>query len=109
MRLPIRCPICSDIMLTDFRGTSLTGKSCKSHLYHQANFTADANDNVFSIKLRISNNPQLWVTWDYFMNIVHINPVELPKATGLVLPFFEPDFDDYRKLVDKLKTYIVFS
>lgn len=108
MKLPSKCPACGDIMLTDFLGKSMVTKKCTKRLDHWIKMTS-YSDEVSNIQIKVSFNPPLWATWDFFMNMIHINPVEIPKAAGLIIPIFEPDLTNYRKLIDKLKTYIVFS
>jgi len=35
--------------------------------------------------------------------------VETEDKANVYLPWFEPDFSNYNALVDKIKTYILFS
>lgn|SRR5277367_234583 len=112
MKLPINCPVCGDIMLTEFKDLETTYKSCTKRLNHRIiiiSYHDHNNNDVDTIKIRISNDPQIWVTWDFLFKDVYIESAEFPETIGLSIPFFKPDLSDYRKLVDKVKTYIVFS
>lgn len=69
--------------------------------------TANEHDEIYSITILLSHNPKVEVTW-------HILSEELivkkdTEILGMRLPYFEPDFSNYPKLLDKLRTYMVFS
>jgi hypothetical protein len=106
MQLPIKCPICQDVMLTEFTGQAITIKTCSKKLSHRIRFIASIKDYETSgIDLQITRDPGVWASWDLEaeelvianeMNIIH-------------LPYFYPDCSNHNKLIDKLKTYLVFS
>jgi hypothetical protein len=110
MKLPIRCPICNEIMLTDYNGTYLINKNCSKNITHKITFDAISKDDCI---VNITFTSSMWlnatVSWHYSTNLGPIVNIIIKDKPGIILPLFEPDFSDCRKLIEKLKTYIVFS
>lgn len=108
MKLPIVCPVCGDIMLTEFedRIVANPSKKCNKRLSHSIICYSDSNDDVSQIILRICSPSLTYVKWLFYGKYVRI---EAENAQTIRLPWFDPDFTDYRKLLDKIKTYIIFS
>ena len=96
-------------MLTNFQGSFIV-KECWKHPNHKIKIWGGENTNqVYSIQIIVSIKPPLWATWNFLTQDLTVNTVELHKALGTVLPWFEPDISDYRKLVEKIRLYLVFS
>ena len=120
MQLPINCPICRSIMLTEFKGAAVIIKSCRKNISHSMVFVADIDTSeLLEIELQMSAVPEVQAEWDFkdqSLTIITNDSVPLPLPPGGTcppkkarLPFFQPDLSDCRKLIDKLKTYLVFS
>lgn len=114
MQLPNHCPICKGVMLTEFTGAYITMKNCLKNVSHGIKFVAvGTTDTVLDVELRLTSNPEIWAQWDLegkLLTILAANPTPPgPYKKNMVLPFFYPDVYSYRKLIDKLKTYLVFS
>jgi len=112
MRAPIKCPVCGDPMLNTFPPAedmdNRVTKSCTRRIDHKITMIADG-DEVSQMSLDLGNDQE--AVWLFTLNAVWIQArlhSKNPKNT-VVLPFFEPDLSDYKKLVDKVKTYLVFS
>lgn len=109
MKVPINCPVCGGALLNSFgigRQGATIWKICTKRLDHNIEFLIDEyNDqkvNQFSINL-----PQLKVSW--FTEEQKLTFTSSLSKNENSLPYFEPDLSDYRKLINKLKTYLVFS
>ena len=57
----------------------------------------------------INTSPTIYVTWDFVLQRVYITKKEEFKAVDQTIPWFEPDLTNYNKLINKVKTYLVFS
>jgi hypothetical protein len=117
MQLPAKCPICQGVMLIEFNGARVIIKSCRKNITHSIVFVAEeTTGEVIELELLIGVNPEILAEWVFLkeesLTIVLSPPAPIvpgPLAKRIALPFFQPDFTDYRKLIDKLKTYLVFS
>lgn len=104
------CPFCGDPLLNRDHGI-IEHQSCKKHPTHQLQVVIGNDDEVQKISVLVSFEPIIWVTWHFLSEEVRVHNFNkvLSKIMGDPLPWFEPDLTDYHKLVDKLKTYILFS
>ena len=115
MKMPINCPICGD-PLVDFL-SKITAvsihKSCDKQLNHKLfiKFTTEDEAEYISLYPSHSFHRIIW----YSKNLVA--PYG-ERGRGILvdsgrkfayIPYFEPDFSDYPKLLAKLKTYLLFS
>lgn len=72
-------------------------------------------DEVTSLTININPKTNLQATWTFGPrefcvwtgNIARTGTYAI--ATWKYLPYFDPDLSDYQKLVNKVKTYLVFS
>jgi hypothetical protein len=66
-------------------------------------------DEVSQMSIDLGNN--LEAIWLFFLNKIWIQPTKSSKKYGdfVILPIFEPDLSNYKRLVEKVKTYLVFS
>lgn len=114
--MPIKCPTCCMPLINEYRLNSLGGeilhKICKVRVDHYIHFASDSKNHDEAISLEITIKHPLNATW-YFHSrkmVIHTNPViHNNKFTRLSIPFFEPNLKDYSGLVNKLKTYVLFS
>jgi hypothetical protein len=67
------------------------------------------DDEVTSLSIGISHKTQLQATWFFSTQEIWIlDPSDKNKMVATI-PYFDPDLSSYRKLVDKIKIYLVFS
>lgn len=107
MKLSTHCPFCNDVMITEFTGTYKVSKFCAHRPTHYIKFIALETDDVFEIIIRISVNPMSYAKWVFTSKSLRVEMTSI--STPLYLPWFEPDLSNYNKLLQKLKTYMVFS
>lgn len=112
MKAPIKCPICDDAMLNIFSPAEdlheRVTKSCTNKIDHKLNMIVDGNE-VSQMSLDLGNGQE--AIWLFTLNAVWVQSAKYNKnpINTVVLPFFEPDLSNYKKLVEKVKTYLVFS
>lgn len=114
MQIPIKCPICNGVLLNEDRNIgydiSFIMKSCDKTLYHKIYIESlSANhDKVYAIRLHISKN--LIVNWFPEINSLRVYSYDANNTrNSYKIPYFEPNFSNYKKLINKIKTYILFS
>ena len=105
MKLPINCPFCQDVMITDF--TIRFDFPIKQCIKHAIKFVADRNDEVTSIQLIILPSTKVtYISWSFMSKALLIESID----NAFCLPFFEPDFSlGYKALVAKINTLLLFS
>lgn len=112
MKAPIKCPVCGDPMLNTFPPAedlnNRVTKSCTLRLDHKITILAEG-DEVSQMSIDLGNG--LEAIFLFLMGKIWIQPTKASKKDKnfVVLPMFEPDLSNYKKLVDKVKTYLVFS
>lgn len=114
--MPTQCPACGDVLLNEEVPTlqgSTWRKSCTKRLDHKFSAESSIDSNLTSC-INIEVAPNLTAVW--FINLERLVVMKgtfmfKPKAvlSADQLPFFDPDLSDYKKLVDKIKTYVMFS
>lgn len=114
MLMPKTCPICGSPVMNKFKETYdkngfALEKTCDKKLDHIlfcSSKRADENE-VYVLSLTLRTEDEFSVSWYPREGLVW---VANNKITGRVkLPYFEPDFSNLRKLIKKIKTYMVFS
>jgi len=112
MKAPINCPVCGDPMLNTFPPAedlnNRVTKSCTRRLDHKITILADG-DEVSQMSIDLGNG--LEAIFLLLMGKIWVQPTKASKKDKnfVILPMFEPDLSNYKKLVDKVKTYLVFS
>lgn len=128
MESPTDCPFCKKPLLNIYqpipKSSNALHKFCKISIDHKIQYI-HAPDNkyvdVLRVWLDITDNSI--INWDMDSHIVHVwwpdkesikkhwKTGKLFKIQGqiLPLPWFEPDLSDHKSLIDKVKTYIIFS
>lgn len=112
MKAPTHCPVCGDAMVNTFPPaedlSERVTKSCTRRLSHKITILADG-DEVSQMSIDLGNG--LEAIFMFLMDKIWIQPSfgSKKKTDFVILPFFEPDLSDYKKLVDKVRTYLVFS
>lgn len=114
MKTPINCPICGDPLLNIFPPAEGIGqpeqitKHCSRRVTHNLAMICDGDD-VLSVSIGINSTNQLQARWLFNLKEVWIWEGQSSMPPDLRIPWFEPDFSDYKKLLNKIKTYVVFS
>ncbi|HEY5268308.1 MAG TPA: hypothetical protein VII94_04195 [Candidatus Saccharimonadales bacterium] len=106
MKIPVKCPICGDVMMTRFE--RIMYKICSTHINHGIQFIS--NDDCFTVRqviLRVSTSPFIYAKWIFNAEIIRIETEG--TLNNIILPWFEPDLSNYKKLLEKIKTYILLS
>lgn len=111
------CPKCRDPMLHEIHKTGPTTQRwkffCQNKLDHQLvglTVDTDPDDRLHWLTVRISPNYAVWDFQWRTLKIVKALTINLaPFMSGQLVPFFEPNFSDYDKVINKLKTYITFT
>jgi hypothetical protein len=115
MKIPITCPKCGDILLNEelkiFPTPGVWKKSCTKRLGHKFSITYNINESdISTLSIHIAN--KTYASWDFRNRLLHVGKEGLSlKETiksSLFIPYFEPDLLNYKKLVSKIKTYILF-
>ena len=107
MKLPLKCPWCNSIMLTDFSYQNILIRSCEKNPSHVLWFGADEHDDVITIRF-IYNSGRETAIWRYASRHVEIvsNVTSDLMEKSAMLPFFEPDFSQSSvALIKKLQLY----
>lgn len=105
MKMPINCPVCGTILLNEYRDLPNNYvrliKTCNKTLKHKISWEAldNMHDTIFRITIENS------IEWNIRFKYVSI----MTSKGNLQIPFFEPNFSNYKRLIEKLKTYMVFS
>lgn len=114
MLMPKTCPICDEPVMNKFKETYdknrfALEKTCDKkldHIFFCASQKADENE-VFTVSISIRNKDEFSVAWYPTKKEVWVSN---NRGTGRTsLPYFEPDFSNFKKLITKIKTYLVFS
>lgn len=119
MKTPVVCPKCHGPLLNSTlelsNGEELWRKECASKLDHSFTCIVKESDNsIIGVGVTLDRSIPLKVYWDFMRSkiIVHKGvSIVVPFANGstLEIPWFEPNLDEYDKLVNKIKKYVVFS
>lgn len=108
--MPSKCPICREPLLNDYqniaRGRTRLTKKCHKFLDHRITIRASDIDHTYINWISIPWGDKSVINWYYGTGRLLLNTIE---GIDYHIPFFEPDFSDFKKLKDKLKTYLVFS
>lgn len=117
MKQTIKCPICHDAMLNTFicADINLNVKKCYKHPDHYIKTVANSfTEIIYEIQIKINNNPLTWANWNFTYKRLYVfagdSDADFFAKTPFMteLPWFEPDLNNYKKLVQKIHTYIVF-
>lgn len=117
MKTPSNCPICQKPLLNEEKlstGFPCWEKKCMGNHYLVMTTKPGYDDQLAFLSLQLS--PKCFVNWNFFVpGICWLSdaPIKIQASRKKVrierLPFFEPDFSDYKKLLNKIKTLILFS
>lgn len=116
MKMPNECPFCHGPLVNEWEAIwDILHKKCVKKIDHNVEFIApnrpgDNNHEVENIKIMINGH-------DYFIWTISKQKIEIIKRAKITsfmtivgtIPFFTPDLTSFPKLMDKLKTYLIFS
>ncbi len=111
MNMPANCPCCKGPLRNDFTATDSLIKTCDKRIDHKFVCYSHKNtgyDIVHKATLLIDSTSRIEACWWFYPKEFAIyNLNDLKKVQWM--PWFEPDFSNYKKLMEKVKTYILFS
>jgi hypothetical protein len=111
MKTPSNCPFCGDPLLNEFiktvEGACYTNKICNKRLDHKIIIRPCLRNDDYVDWICIPYSKDANILW-------HMGPGSLiisntTNGNRLYLPFFQPDLSNHKKLLNKIKTYILFS
>ena len=116
MKTPTICPKCHGPLLnTELPlrgGTGVWKKTCTDKLNHHFTcITQPNNDDLIEIvviKINRGATP-LKVGWYFTARMLMVYKEVVGSADAIKIPWVEPTLDEYDKLIEKIKTYVVFS
>lgn len=112
MKAPIKCPVCGDPLLNIFPPaedlTTRFTKKCDRRVDHQIVMQVE-DDEVTFLTILVSPKTMLKAGWSLTSKKFRVWRQQRNADSGIELPYFEPDLSDYNKLINKIKTYLVFS
>ena len=105
------CPKCHGPLLNDPPFTIGKGywlKWCNKYTDHFVKIKTVPGDDDKISSLTIFLGPDKLFTWFPEAEICWSSKT-WDLECCVMIPYFEPDFSDYRKLINKIKTYLLFS
>lgn len=113
------CPSCQKPLVNDtivsVRGERLR-QTCTKNLDHKFILDLDEKDQICRLSIGIDVGDKIRFTWicsraEFFVSKIVFTEKGSRKGFRhtLDLPYFEPDLSDYPRLVQKLRTYLIFS
>lgn len=112
IKVPDKCPACGGNFLLDFigpDGRETVTQECRLKPDHRIAFHSD---NGVVKRLVITINVEKMLKLHFYPHLETIIISRGPIKPGTIseedtsIPYFEPDFSDYKKLINKLKTYV---
>lgn len=116
MKTPITCPKCHGPLLnTELplrNGESAWKKTCTNKLNHHFTCVTHQYDDdlveIIVIGINRGNVP-LKISWYFTPRMLMVYKEVIGSDDAIRIPWVEPNIHEYDKLIDKIKTYIVFS
>lgn len=104
----IKCPKCGDVLLKEYNSFDECYKSCENRIDHKINIRSSANDKLKLIAINI--DPMVKVIWNFRLEVIQIQDLNITRVpVNSNVPFFKPNLLEYDKLLNKIRTYILFS
>lgn len=122
MITPTNCPCCKDPLLNNEilskKKGSIWIKTCLKRLDHKFSLTCLSNPDII-LHFSIQISPNTFATWDLSDESKNIKirkgilgNIDLGlklSQDDFTLPYFEPDFSDYKKTIKKVNRYIILG
>lgn len=110
--MPIKCLVCNDPLLNEYityHDGSQLSKSCIKKIDHHLVFHSYLRDHdrVLQIWSRLRNQTLKIIWTPDTSQLEYSSSSNYDKLYNL--PYFEPDFSNYKKLIEKIKLYLTFS
>lgn len=124
---PSDCPFCKQPLENIFQSvgpnTEAWYKFCKSMPNHKIQYIHDlTSDYLTDIRVWLDIANEVMIDWNYENRILSVwyrkykgeklsyqgKPVTVTGKV-LYLPWFEPDLSNHQELINKIKTYVLFS
>jgi hypothetical protein len=108
------CPHCHEPLLNEHvyirHLGDVTKKSCSLKIDHRLYInTLSKSDELLEICITINMSDGTMAYWNFTKSTLWILNPRREVSTKIDIPFFEPDMSNYKKLVTKLKSYVLFS
>jgi hypothetical protein len=118
MKMPTACPICKEVLMNEFRPeinkNETLIKTCNKRIGHKIMFISHITDHNIVTGLELEFRPKtramwVWLPTEDLLSFWISKGSDSDPKTLRDIPAFEPDLSNYRKLVNKIKTYMTFS
>jgi hypothetical protein len=110
MKTPTKCPFCGDSLRNEYiliqQKVEYLNLVCDKRLSHSITIRPCRRNEDYVDWICIPLNPSTNVIWYMGIGSICINN---GVTKDIDLPFFIPNLTNFRKLIDKVKTYLVFS
>lgn len=113
--LPTHCMVCKDLLIdeytdiikiTDPNKFFRLDRYCENH--NLISYCSSLKDYEHCSIISFDIKPNVRAVWYVYNKTFLLNTWGEIYAKDYRLPWFEPDFSDYDKMINKLKTYMVF-
>lgn len=102
----VKCPKCGDVFLKEFYET-YEFRSCRNKIDHKITIKF-CEDKLRLISINLDSMTK--VIWNFRLRLIQIQGLNISKIeVKSNVPFFEPKLLEYDKLLNKIRTYILFS
>ncbi len=114
MKMPSHCPFCQEPLLNEFRetrnGDTFLRKTCFRKPDHKVTYVSRCDEcEIELMGIELHAQDMLRANWNFISKELFVTRGPPEIATSQPMPYFEPKLDDYKKLVEKIKTYLPFS
>ena len=126
MIIPSRCPKCGDILVYDFTFSNKPIKKCQKNANHIFRAVLNSEYNLIIMHYReftiieSKAKEKFDITWNFVEQRIFIGPyMSISGRTiintisqnnkTIIIPWFDPDLSDFSKLLNKIKTYLLFA
>lgn len=110
MKTPTHCPFCKDPLLNLYTGNrdQYLDKVCNKKVGHKITFAINVFDDDSVLWIAIPLSLDVSVLWYPSSKSMWLKNTK-DSVANQELPYFVPDLSNYKKLITKVKTYILFS
>lgn len=114
MRTPIHCPICKEPLLNEFHqysnGEEYLIKRCQRNPNHNFSCLEDTDGLQDASFVDSKNwNADRTIFFNFYNQIVRVITAKGGAPQETYLTYFEPDFDNYPKMMERIEMLLTFS